>query len=151
MTSYFAINGQKVFDMNDSLRSLNLFDVPLEFEHARTSGPIRIDVNFGDSYLVAISGFPMDVEVLRDHCAKNGVKEDGFEGEEDPKANVSTVDAEGEVNPEANVSLADAEGGPSGVDVLGVPQQTAPGPSDSDNLNGDSFEIVTIPSPNNLV
>ncbi|KAF3224782.1 hypothetical protein TWF192_001403 [Orbilia oligospora] len=106
MTSYFAVNGKRDTDMNDDLRALKLFEVPLEFTHTTSSGPIRIDVNFGDSYLVAISGFPMDVQastntiqdgVLRDYCARNGIEE--TEVAEDSLETIpSTFDAEGEAH-----------------------------------------------------
>ncbi|KAK6516439.1 hypothetical protein TWF506_006346 [Arthrobotrys conoides] len=88
-TKYFKINGKKVIDIGGSIRQDRLFDVPVQFEHTSTSEPIRIDVNFGEPFSVAISGFPMDVQVLSEYCAENGIEEEelgtaldvGFEDE----------------------------------------------------------------------
>ncbi|KAF3315440.1 hypothetical protein TWF173_003360 [Orbilia oligospora] len=87
MTSYFAVNGKKDFDMDAASRSrdLKLFDRSLEFTHITTSGPIRIDA-------------------LRDHCAKNGIEENEIGEGGWEEATSSMADAEGEVNPDTSGS-----------------------------------------------
>ncbi|KAK6509161.1 hypothetical protein TWF481_003922 [Arthrobotrys musiformis] len=80
LTEWFAINGRGVYGMHEFPRNYsNLFDAPVQFEHTSTGGPIRIDVKFKAlPYLVTISGFPMDFQALRDHCAENGIKEEKY-------------------------------------------------------------------------
>ncbi|KAF3160773.1 hypothetical protein TWF788_002869 [Orbilia oligospora] len=130
-TNYFTINGLKVVDVDESIdvtRPSQFFDMPVRFKHSSASGPIRIDVSFNkDPYLVAISGFPMDIQVLRDYCAENGIKEEelgvGFNFEDD------STDAEGEQLEFSNVHK---------------PQQTIA--SEDGSSNGDPIERVMTPS-----
>ncbi|KAF3282686.1 hypothetical protein TWF970_001432 [Orbilia oligospora] len=89
-TNCFTINRLKVFDVDEPIRRSQFFDMPVRFEHSSASGPIRIAVNFNeDTYSVAISGFPMDIQVLRDYCAETGIEEEeldvNFNFEDDDK------------------------------------------------------------------
>lgn len=59
------------------------FKFPIVFHEYPTSNkPVRIDVNFGEDYQVAISGFPTTVKALLDHAKEHSeylnVSRDGF-------------------------------------------------------------------------
>ncbi|KAF3187834.1 hypothetical protein TWF225_004058 [Orbilia oligospora] len=128
-TNYFTINGLKVVDVDesiDAIRRNQFFDMPVRFEHSSVSGPIRIDVNFkGDPYLVAISGFPMDIQVLRDYCAENGIEEE-------------------ELDADLNFEDDNKEGEQLKFNNLHKLQQTIA--SEDSSSNGDPIERVMTPS-----
>ncbi|KAF3101287.1 hypothetical protein TWF706_005589 [Orbilia oligospora] len=125
-TNYFTINRLKVVDVDESIRRSQFFDMPIQFEHSYASGPIRIVVNFNeDTYSVAISGFPMDIQVLRDYCAENGIEEE-------------------ELDVDLNFEDDNKEGEQLKFNNLHKLQQTIA--SEDSSSNGDPIERVMTPS-----
>ncbi|KAK6362932.1 hypothetical protein TWF730_000383 [Orbilia blumenaviensis] len=154
-TSYFMVNRHRV-DMDRQRQTPNqLFEIPITFEYIPGSGPIRIDVNFGDPYSIAISGFPMDLQVLRDYYRENWIEEENLEvGDADGELADVDDDADGEladVDDDADGELADVDDDADGelADVgtgRNQPQQSTS--SDGNDLTADSFEIITVTSSN---
>ncbi|KAK6357421.1 hypothetical protein TWF718_001733 [Orbilia javanica] len=81
LTKHFYINGQQLVGTYALLMPDRLLNISVQFEHVSVSDPIRIDVNFGGPYSVTISGFPMDIQVLRTYCMENGIEEEVLEAE----------------------------------------------------------------------